>query len=64
MPLLEELEKIDFSVSSQTRQLLWLTATFIFAFIVFLKMRAFPKVWTVAVSLAAVEVGVSTLWSP
>jgi hypothetical protein len=64
MPLLEKFEQVDFSVASQTRQILWLTSAFVFASIVFFKTRTFPEVWMIAVSLIAIEVGVSTLWSP
>jgi hypothetical protein len=64
MPILEQCEQVNFSVASRTRQTLFLTFTFIFAFIVFFKMGTSHEVWTIAVLLIAIDVGVSTLWSP
>lgn len=64
MSILEQFEQIDFSVASKSRQILCLTLVFIFTFIFFLKMGQFHRVWTVALSLIAVQVGASMLWSP
>jgi len=64
MSTLEQFEQVEFSVASKSRQILCLTLVFICTSIFFLKTCHSHKVWSVALSLIAIQVGASTLWSP
>jgi len=64
MSILEKCEEVDFSMESRTRQVSCLALAFVLASVVFLRMGTSHKVWVVALLLIAIEVGVSTLWSP
>ena len=64
MQVLEQFAGYDLSVKSRTRQVLCLVAAFVLAFILFLKLGECQRVLGILVSILAIEVGVSTLWSP
>jgi len=63
MPMLEHFEQVDLSVASKSKQMCCLTLVFIVSSISSLKMGQSHTVWSVAVSLVAIQLGISTLWS-